>query len=166
MVKTKPKFGFSLIEILVVIGIIGILATVVYAALGSVRIRSRDTKRKYDISQIGRFMSLSCFLPSSGGGEYDLADLAAELLVANPQYQQYLKKVPEDPKSGTAAQTNYTYIITADGQKCALYANLENKNETITLSNLTDPTPGGGNGVLSGTTTGANNTNIYYQYSN
>lgn len=36
----------------------------------------------------------------------------------------------------------------------------------ITLPNLTNPTPGGGLGVLKGETTGPNGTKIYFQVSN
>lgn len=166
MKNKKAVLGFSLIEILVVITIIGILSTFAIIALGSARIKARDAKRKNDISTIGRFMSLSCFMPNAGAGEYDLVDLAAELTLSNPSYSQYLKSVPLDPLSGTIIKSNYTYIVNEDGDKCALYANLENKNEKITISNLNEPTPGMGAGVLEGVNTGVNNTNIYFQYSN
>lgn len=166
MNKQRKINGFSLMEILVTIAIIGILATITMIALSGVREKARDTKRKNDLSTIGRFMSMSCYLPASGGGEYDLADLVAELLVTQPQYSQYFKKIPKDPKTGDDVQTNYIYTVSTDGKKCALYANLENLEEKITKQNLTEPTPGGGTGVLESTLTGVNGTNIFYQYSN
>lgn len=162
----KSKNGFTLIEILIVVGIIGIISTLAVVALSSARTKARDTKRKHDLSTIGRFMTLSCFSPAGGAGEYDLVDLAAELLVANPNYKQYLKTVPMDPLSGTVVQSNYTYAVNSEGDKCVLFANLENEDEEITLSNLTEPTPGGGQGVLQGTNPGVNNSTIYFQYSN
>jgi len=160
------KKGFSLIEILIVIGIIAILGTVVYVALGSTRVKARDTKRKVEISQIGRFLSMSCFLPAGGDGEYDLTDLIVEIKAAYPQFANSIDSAPKDPSTGTDLQSNYKYLVTGNGSNCALYANLENSEEPITLSGLTDPTAGGGSGVLTGSGIGWNGTNIYLQYSN
>ena len=163
---TSSKKGFSLIEIAITIGIIGLLATIVLANTIFARDKARDTKRIADLSQIGRFLTISCYQPSGGETSMDLADLAAELVAANPQYSQYLSSVPQDPSTGTPSQTNYTYIVTPDGDSCALYANLEVESTEVTLFSLTDPAPGGGQGVLQGSSVGPNGTNLYFQYSN
>ena len=162
----KKSKGFSLIELLVVVGIIGILGTIVIVVLGPARTKAKDTKRKVEISQIGRFFSMSCFLPDAGDGVYDLADLIVELQVKYPQYSNVIKKAPKDPSSGTDIKTNYVYEVTNNGSNCVLYANLENENEPITLNALVDPTPGGGSGVLKASAAGWNGTDIYYQFSN
>jgi prepilin-type N-terminal cleavage/methylation domain-containing protein len=74
MEKVKKQLGFSLIEILVVIGIIGVLASVVLIATSGARKKARDVKRKTDLVQMGRFLySSSCYVPESGDGDYDLA---------------------------------------------------------------------------------------------
>ena len=163
--KIIRQKGFSLIEILVVIAIIGVLASVAFVALGTVRLKARDTKRKVDLSQIGRLLSAStCYLPDTGTGDYDLIDLVSELMVKYPQYAQYASSLPKDPKTGSETATNYRYQVTADNH-CVLYANFENENETITLGSLTAPTPNAGNGVLKAINPGPNGTNIYYQIS-
>jgi prepilin-type N-terminal cleavage/methylation domain-containing protein len=156
--------GFTLIETLVVIAIIGIIASIILISLVSVRNKARDVKRKAEISQIARFLTASCYLPDEGGGDYDLLPIAEELIAKNPQYSQYIKTIPKDPKSGNDTQSGYRYIVSDDGVRCALYANLENSKEPITLS-IVEPTPKGGSGVFKGAN-GPNGTDLYFQYSN
>lgn len=162
--KLKSGAGFTLVELLVVIGIIAVLALIVFSSAVLTGKKGRDAKRKADVSQIGRFISLGCYQPDGGVTSIDLIDLAAELVAKNPQYQKYFPTVPKDPKSGSDTASNYFYIV--DDTRCATYANLESEGEKITLPNLTDPTPGGGQGVLEGTSVGSNNTNIFFQFSN
>lgn len=163
MEKRRNKKGYTLVELLVVIGIIGLLATIVVTALIGTRAKARDTKRKSDLTQIGRFLSLSCYVPDAGSGSYDLAVIAEEFKNKNPQYANYFPSV-KDPKTGTDSATNYFYIFSADANKCALYANLENENEKTTLG-ITAPAPGGGTGIFSGPP-GPNGANLYFQISN
>jgi len=164
--KKYNKLGFTLIELLVVIAIIGLLASLSVIAFSSALKKGRDAKRKSDINQIGKFLALSCYLPDAGAGEYDLATLFEELKTKNPQISNFIKTAPKDPSIGANTQSFYLYKIEADGKKCALYANLENNNEQVTLPNITSPTPGGGNGVLQTGEIGPNKTNKYFQYSN
>jgi prepilin-type N-terminal cleavage/methylation domain-containing protein len=152
--------GFSLIELLVVIGIIGFLVSGTIVALGPVRAKARDTKRKTELGQIGRFLSATnCYTPNSGPGDYDLADLFNEVKAKFPQVS--VVSLPKDPKTGSNTRTNYHYAY-SDENKCILYVNLENEKEPTTL-NVSSPTPGFGTGVLRSNTTGVNGSQIYYQ---
>lgn len=170
------KSGFTLIEIMVVIGVIGVLATIAFVALGRTTTKAKDTKRKAEIHQMGRLLQFGCpprlasgeagRAPQGGVLDIDLLDYANELAAQNPQYASFLNNVPRDPRSGSNAQSGYRYIISSNGQKCAIYANFENPDEPITISNITEPTAGGGTGVLQASTTGPNGTNRYYQFSN
>jgi len=150
----------------VVIAIIGLLAAATVVLLGPALKKGRDSKRKSDLAQIGRFLSLSCYSPDAGDGEYDLASLFEELKTKNPQISNFIKSAPKDPSRGSEAQTFYFYKVIDSGKKCALYANLENGEEPITLSTITSPTPGGGTGVYMAEAAGWNGTAKYFQFSN
>lgn len=159
--------GFTLTEILIVIAIIGLLATLGMIAAGGALRQARDVKRKAAISQFGRFLAGGqCYMPDAGAGDYDIGGIIGELKTKFPQYAQFMGSLPKDPKGGTDAVTKFRYVVTSDGNACALYANLENKDEPVTLTSLSAPTPGGGTGVLDASTPGPNGTTRYFQASN
>ena len=157
--------GFTLVETLIVIAIVGILSGIVLVSVGDLRERARDSRRKSEVSGIGQFLTLSCYLPSGGEGEYDMITLAQEIIAQNPQYGRFLSNIPKDPKAGSDTESKYIYTVDGTGEKCALYANLENPNERATLS-ITIVTPGGGTGVLKADNPGWNGTPFYFQVSN
>ncbi|MBN1585567.1 type II secretion system protein [Candidatus Uhrbacteria bacterium] len=127
----RRKRGFTVIELLVTVGIVAVLATVVLAATGSVRRKARDSRRKLELAQIGRFMAGgSCYSPDGGPGTYDLADLFGELTARYPQAKAMIPRVPRDPNGGSDERTLYSYILSDDGKNCALFANLENGGGT------------------------------------
>ncbi|MCX6764826.1 MAG: prepilin-type N-terminal cleavage/methylation domain-containing protein [Candidatus Nealsonbacteria bacterium] len=160
--KNLKNYAFTLVEILIVLSIIGIISSILLVSFSGIRTKAKDAKRKAEVSQIGKFLTMSCYMPNGGAGEYDLINLANELLV---KYPQFLSQVPKDPKTGNDTESKYIYIVSSDGRKCALYANLESPEEPVTLT-ITVPTPGGGKGVFKADNPGWNGTKIFYQYSN
>ena len=57
MNKLKPN-GFTLIEILVVVAIVGILVTIVVSNFVGIRINARDARRKAELAQIQKALEL------------------------------------------------------------------------------------------------------------
>jgi general secretion pathway protein G len=120
------KVGFTLIEMLVVISIIGILATLVTANLNSARSRARDTQRKSDIKNIATALRVyyndknryPATLPSWGEQWSDSSTV-------------YMPTLPRDPFSPTQ---DYRYIMgtisdSTDTDSFTLQACLENKSD-------------------------------------
>ncbi|MEK7649584.1 MAG: type II secretion system protein [Patescibacteria group bacterium] len=160
----KHTKAFSLVELLIVVAIIGVLATIIMPAILGTRAKARDVRRKAEISQMGRLLSVSCFVPSAGSGDYDIAGIIDELKAANPRYASMIAEIPKDPGIGTDTQTHYRYIVDGSTRKCALYANFEGDSQVVTLSIVT-ATPGGGTGVFQSNTPGPNGGTRYYQVS-
>ncbi len=161
----KYKNGFTLVEVLAVVAVIGLMATLAFVYLGGATAKARDAKRMNDVNQIGRFLSFGCLLPGAGAGEYDLNELIEEYRIKYPQYANSIPKNVRDPKTGTDADSNYKYIVTA-GNRCALYANLENSGAEVSLLGISEPTPGGGKGIFQAGSTGWNGSDKYFQVSN
>ena len=124
----KPSSGFTLIEILVVIGLIAILAAAVLVAINPIRQfqQARDSQRQTHISAIlnavgqnladnkGIFTCAAGSLPAaatvikSAAGGYNLAPCIEAT---------YISQTPIDPKTGSYTDiTNYdtTYTIMQD----------------------------------------------------
>lgn len=124
----NSKKGFTLIEILVVISIIGILATLILARLGGVEKSGRDAKRKSDLNQYRMALEnyatkLNGLYPnntyngqaSSGNGIFNTGGILST----------YLGAFPKDPLNNAAANYDYYYVGAADQLKYVLYGKLE-----------------------------------------
>lgn len=98
--------GFTLIEMLVVVAIVGLLSSVVVVGVGGAREKARDTKRVADLRQI------QTYLEANYGTEY--TDIAAA----------YPAELPTDPSTGNP----YSFCRSTDGQSYAVGTTLENSD--------------------------------------
>lgn len=87
------KRGFTLIELMMVIAIIGILASIIVVSLSSSKAKGRDAKRVSDIRTIQlaleEYYNDNAYYPTSlyGAG-------------ISPPFSTYLSPVPTDPSTG------------------------------------------------------------------
>lgn len=128
--------GFTLIELIVVIAIIGILATFLLVNFSGVRARARDTQRKSDIAQIQAALEFyrsdnGAYPPEgTGNGNFPVSTSCGASLKNTLGTTTYLEKTPCDPLVTTQS---YIYDRPAAGSYCVRGC-LENTNETAGAS--------------------------------
>lgn len=135
--KRSSQAGFTLVELLIVISIIGILARFLFVNFAEVRIRGRDTRRKSDLTSIKQALRLyyNDFqrYPANDEGDRILGCGADSLEACNwgttfvGGNTTYMGDLPSDPIN-IGAQV-YHYVQSTDGEDFQLWAVLENKSD-------------------------------------
>ena len=144
--KPSPILGFSLVELLIVISIIGILATLAASGFLASQRRGRDAKRKSDFRQLANALELHF----SDYGIYPAADIEGRILACptpsgpcnwgTDEFTDgntiYAKIVPSDPLSNQ----NYFYRLPLGSSAFQLFTRLESKSDRDCINgNCEDP---------------------------
>lgn len=130
--KNKSQAGFTLMEILIVMAIIGILAVLGIGSFQTAQKKGRDSKRKAEIDQMGKALEIyytdkgSYPLASSGhkiigcgGSECEWGDAFQD----NVTGTVYMIALPDDPIN------SLDYYYESDGSYYRLYARMENNKD-------------------------------------
>ena len=140
MNKTFKK-GFTLVELLIVMVILGILTTIVAASFRSSQEKARDTRRKSDLAAVADAVELYFndtgeYPQDDGSGNIDGFTWGEEFVDANGTV--YMIKLPQEK---TSAKSYYYYSEPTNGTytKYALFTRLENDQDKDIPTNPTDP---------------------------
>lgn len=123
---SKNTKGFTVVELMVVVSIIGILSTVTYASFSQAQKKSRIAKRVSDLKQMqvaleyyyavnksypssGGLLRSECAAWNSGGTITAAANNMIVGLVPN-----YIPKIPSDPRM-VVADNSSCYVYRSDG---------------------------------------------------
>ncbi|MBX4205783.1 prepilin-type N-terminal cleavage/methylation domain-containing protein, partial [Candidatus Microgenomates bacterium] len=129
--------GFTLVELLVVISIIGVLATVMLGGFYSTQVRGRDSQRKSNIKELANALELylndyGAYPAANGSGQImGCVDGLSVCTWGTSSFTDgktvYFKQLPKDPVSTSSYY--YRIVDSPTNKKYQLYARLENSQD-------------------------------------
>lgn len=140
--QIQKKAGFTLIEILIVVGIIALLSTVVFVALDPVQrfADARNSRRFSDVNNIltavhEYIVDNDGALPSglSTGMASTVLGTCGTCVDLSTPLAPYLKSMPLDPGTGAAADTGYSISVDANNIVTVVADDAEN-SESVQVS--------------------------------
>ncbi|HTY40073.1 MAG TPA: type II secretion system protein [Candidatus Paceibacterota bacterium] len=130
------KSGFTLIEMLIVIAVIGILASIVLVGLGPIQKQARDSRRVSDLRQVQTALEIYN-TKNSGYYAYETKNGSWAAFTAAVETGAGVGRLPDDP---TASQ-HYQYDGTATTY--VLGATLEDASSSVLNNSYTGASPHG-----------------------
>lgn len=129
-IEKKIERGFTLLELMIVIVILGVLAALIVGNFVSSLRRGRDARRKADLEQIQRAVELyyedkRAYPTAAAVPGFPFGSKFCETAACDSSEKVYMQKVSNDPSAGK----NYKYD--SDGTYFRLYACLENDQQVL-----------------------------------
>lgn len=136
MFKFKKQSGFTLVELLIVIAIIGILTSIVYYSFSDSRAQARDRVRQTNLKELelavelyraqnGRYPAAGC---GAGVNNWGMQNSCAEYIVGLTP--DFIGSLPRENVSGT--NFGYLYRTNANGTAFKIVSNRVVENLRIT----------------------------------
>jgi len=137
----KFKKGFTLVELLIVISILGVLTTIGLVSFASAQMRGRDSQRKSDLKQISTSLELYFSdhqaYPTSTSGKINAcpSTTATSCNWGSGEFTDgattYFRTLPRDPTNSNSYY--YRIVDTGVNQKFQIFAHIENTQDPTCL---------------------------------
>lgn len=124
------KYGFTLVELIVVITILAVLATIWFISMTGYATESRDTKRMSDISTINKWLQVyktrNSLVPEPSETQTAISSGSTNLIVQWYAWESVFAKINVSEVKDPLDNKYYTYSTNTNNTKYQLMALLEN----------------------------------------
>jgi len=137
MKRWAEEKGFTIVEMLVVIVVIGILVGISVISYNGIQQRSRDSERGSDVTQIK--IALEKYYADKSRYPLNCAGSPCAVSALSNELTNYMKTIPHDPKHAADSAADYQYVATVAGDGYAIRVQYEAKAVCKTGQNVYAP---------------------------